>query len=75
MTSDNEWFIMDDGEEPLTEEQEEALRKAYMNFIKNFMDYVRNVDPQLFKQAKEYSMDYSGNDRIKFFDRDKEGDE
>jgi hypothetical protein len=39
------------------------------------MDYVLNVDPQLFKQAKEYSMDYSGNDRIKFFDRNKEGDE
>ena len=72
--SEDGWFTMDDDEEPLTEEQEEALRKAYMEFVKNFMSYIQNVNPQLFKQAKDYAIDYSGNDRIKFFDRDKEGE-
>lgn len=73
--SEDGWFTMDDDEEPLTEEQEEALRKAYMEFVKNFMSYIQNVNPQLFKQAKDYAIDYSGNDRIKFFDRDKEGEQ
>jgi len=71
----DDWYILDDNEEPLSEEQQEALQKAYTTFMKNFMDYVYNVDPQLFKQAKDYAIDYSGNDRIQFFDRDKEGNE
>ena len=34
----DDWYILDDNEEPLSEEQQEALQKAYTVFIKNFMD-------------------------------------
>ena len=70
----DDWHMLDD-DEPLNEEQEEALEKAYTQFIMNFMDYIHKVDPQLFKRAKEYAIDYSGNDRVQIVDRNKEGNE
>jgi hypothetical protein len=72
--SDGNWRRLDDDDEPLDEQQQEALRKAYTDFVKNFMDYIRQVDPRLFKQAKDYAMDYSNNDLVQFFDVDKEKD-
>ena len=75
--SDNEngWRILSDDDEDLsslTEEQREALQKAYSDFVKNFLDYIKSVNPELFQRAKEYAMDYSKNDVVQFFERGKE---
>jgi hypothetical protein len=68
MTSDN-WFDFTGDLEDLTEEQQYALAEAYQKFFMNFMEYVHEVNPDLFRQAKQYAADYSGNDIIKFFDK------
>lgn len=53
---------------PRSKKENEMLGKALMDFAINFMDYVKEVDPAAFARAKEYAMDYSGNDAIKFID-------
>lgn len=55
-------------EESLSNEQTEALGKALMDYAINFMNYVKEVNPDIFTRAKEYAMDYSGNKHIKFTD-------
>lgn len=55
-------------EEGLTKEQSEALGKALMDYAVNFMNYVKEVSPDIFTRAKEYAIDYSGNKHIKFTD-------
>lgn len=70
MTSDNDWTdLTDDIIDNLSEEQQQALSQAYQKFFLNFMDYIHEVNPTLFRQAKQYAADYSGSDVIKFFDK------
>lgn len=71
----NDWRIIDEPDddwENLTEEQREALRQAYNDLVKNFFDYIKSVNPDLFQRAKEYAIDYSKNDIVQFFERGKE---
>lgn len=71
----NGWRILDEADddwENLTEEQQEALRQAYNDLVKNFFDYIKSVNPDLFQRAKEYAIDYSKNDVVQFFERGKE---
>ena len=77
MKSENGWRILDEADDDwdsLTEEQREALQKAYSDFVKNFLDYIKNVNPELFQRAKEYAIDYSKNDVVQFFERGKESE-
>lgn len=55
-------------EDTLTKDQKEALGKALMDYAVNFMNYVKEVSPEMFARAKEYAIDYSGNEHIKFTD-------
>lgn len=73
----SDWRILDENDDSwdsLTEEQREALQKAYSDFVKNFLDYIKNVNPELFQRAKEYAIDYSNNDVVQFFERGKESE-
>lgn len=72
--SEESWRILDENDDDwdnLTEEQREALQKAYSDFVKNFVEYINNVNPELFQRAKEYAIDYSKNDIVQFFERGK----
>lgn len=70
--SEESWRILDENDDnwdSLTEEQREALQKAYSDFVKNFIEYINSVNPELFQRAKEYAIDYSNNDVVQFFER------
>lgn len=57
-----------------TSEEEEIVAKAMLGFAMNFMDYVNQVNPEIYSRAKNYAMDYSQTDNVKFIDTTKPED-
>lgn len=58
----------------MTTEERHFLDEAIHNFALNFMKYVREVDTSLYNRAKQYAIDYSGNDVITFNDDENKGE-
>lgn len=66
----------DEDPNAIKKEDEEEVAEALWNLFMNFSEYVKQIDPDLFARAKNYAMDYSQTDRVKFVDEwHKEGDE
>ena len=58
----------------MTTEERHFLDEAIHNFALNFMKYVREVDTSLYSRARQYAIDYSGNDVITFNDDENKGE-
>ena len=58
-------------DEIVSEKDEQLIDEALRDYATNFIRYVKEVDNSIYIRAKEYACDYSGNDRITFFDMDK----
>lgn len=66
----------DEDDEELSFEEEEIIMQAMHVFYRNFVRYISEVDKGMFERARQYAMDYSGNDKVSFMadDEKKEGD-
>jgi hypothetical protein len=60
----------EDEDEEMSEEEQEIVNEALMNFSLNFMRYIQEVDQNMYRRAKQYAMDYSGNTMVEFIDED-----
>jgi hypothetical protein len=54
--TNNEDYLDDD---ELSIEQQQLVLQTYIDFTRHFAEYVKQVDPSLFKRAKEYATDYT----------------
>ena len=53
-----------DNEEDFTEEQGQAVVKAYLTFTSRFSEYIREVDEKLWNKAIDFAKDYTNIDGI-----------
>lgn len=60
----------DEDDEEMSDEEQEIVNEALMNFSLNFMRYIQEVDENMYKRAKQYAMDYSGNTMVEFIDEE-----
>lgn len=54
--------LEDINEEDLTQEQSEMVANAYLSFTDKFADYIRQMDPNLFKRAVDYAKTFTEED-------------
>jgi len=54
--------LEDINEEDLTQEQSEMVANAYLSFTDKFADYIRQMDPSLFKRAVDYAKTFTEED-------------
>lgn len=54
--------LEDINEEDLTQEQSEMVANAYLSFTDKFADYIRQMDPGLFKRAVDYAKTFTEED-------------
>ena len=68
--NNNEDYEDIDDPDMLSPEQQQLVMQTYMTFVQNFVDYVKQVDPALYKRAKEYATDYTQVPGISIVDPD-----
>jgi len=54
--------LEDINEEDLTQEQSEMVANAYLSFTDKFAEYIRQMDPNLFKRAVDYAKTFTEED-------------
>ena len=54
--------LEDINEEDLTQEQSEMVANVYLSFTDKFADYIRQMDPNLFKRAVDYAKTFTEED-------------
>lgn len=59
-------------EEGMDSDERRLYRQAINDFCLNFIRYVKETDTTLYKRAKDYAKDYSGNSLIEFVDVEEE---
>jgi hypothetical protein len=62
----------EDKNDSMTKEEKEMFDEAIRDFAFNFMKYVREVDSSIYTRAKQYAIDFSGNEVVEFIE-DKKG--
>ena len=49
-------------------EEEQRVVKACLKFATMFADYVKEIDPVLWENARQYAIDYTNEGGVKFYD-------
>jgi hypothetical protein len=56
----------DDLDDELDQEQAEAITKAFLQFTHHFQEYIREMNPELWKRAVDYSKTFTDVEGVEF---------